>query len=44
MVNLLSLQTECYKNLQSFQKSNDQNDIINAEQALLSYLKQYNDW
>ncbi|KQL53399.1 hypothetical protein AN964_07770 [Heyndrickxia shackletonii] len=40
---LYSSQKECYQHLLNFQKNADQHEIISAEQALLSYLKQYNE-
>ncbi|MBS4173703.1 hypothetical protein [Bacillus sp. FJAT-49736] len=41
--NLYTAQTVCYQHLLKFQKNNDQKEILNAEQALLSYLKEYSD-
>lgn len=40
---LFNLQKECYQHLLNFQKNTDQNEIISAEQALLTYLKQFNE-
>ncbi len=40
---LLTAQKECYQHLLSFQKSRDKNEIISAQQALLSFLKQYSE-
>jgi stage II sporulation protein B len=41
--NLFSLQTECSQHLENFQKENNKKELLNAEQALLTYLKQYSE-